>query len=111
MDYLFASLAQGTHVQIPWGDLCETGILLLALSRYIVFFTLTYVWEILALLHGDFGMNSYNDDSNKAIKRYGVKHFIASIFQKHEMLHRFIAPNSYSAFNSSSSWQREKFKM
>ncbi len=26
---------QGTQVQIPWGDLCETGILLLALSRYI----------------------------------------------------------------------------
>jgi hypothetical protein len=26
--------AQGTWVQIPWGDLCETGILLLALSRY-----------------------------------------------------------------------------
>jgi hypothetical protein len=25
---------QGTQVQIPWGDLCETGILLLALSRY-----------------------------------------------------------------------------
>jgi hypothetical protein len=27
--------SQGTWVQIPWGDLCETGILLLALSRYI----------------------------------------------------------------------------
>jgi hypothetical protein len=27
--------SQGTQVQIPWGDLCETGILLLALSRYI----------------------------------------------------------------------------
>jgi hypothetical protein len=27
--------AQGTRVQIPWGDLCETGILLLAMSRYI----------------------------------------------------------------------------
>jgi hypothetical protein len=26
---------QGTQVQIPWGYLCETGILLLALSRYI----------------------------------------------------------------------------
>jgi hypothetical protein len=26
---------QGTQVQIPWGDLCETGIHLLALSRYI----------------------------------------------------------------------------
>ncbi len=26
---------QGTQVQIPSGDLCETGILLLALSRYI----------------------------------------------------------------------------
>jgi hypothetical protein len=26
---------QETWVQIPWGDLCETGILLLALSRYI----------------------------------------------------------------------------
>ncbi len=26
---------QGSQVQIPWGDLCETGILLLALSRYI----------------------------------------------------------------------------
>ncbi len=26
--------SQGTQVQIPWGDLCETGILLLALSRY-----------------------------------------------------------------------------
>jgi hypothetical protein len=25
---------QGTQVQIPWGDLCETGILLLALSHY-----------------------------------------------------------------------------
>jgi hypothetical protein len=25
---------QGTQVQIPWGDLFETGILLLALSRY-----------------------------------------------------------------------------
>ncbi len=25
---------QGTQVQIPWGDLCETGILLLALSGY-----------------------------------------------------------------------------
>ncbi len=25
--------SQGTQVQIPWGDLCETGILLLALSR------------------------------------------------------------------------------
>ncbi len=27
--------SQGTRVQIPWGDLCETRILLLALSRYI----------------------------------------------------------------------------
>jgi hypothetical protein len=27
--------SQGTWVQIPWGYLCETGILLLALSRYI----------------------------------------------------------------------------
>ncbi len=27
--------SRGTQVQIPWGDLCETGILLLALSRYI----------------------------------------------------------------------------
>jgi hypothetical protein len=26
---------QGTQDQIPWGNLCETGILLLALSRYI----------------------------------------------------------------------------
>ncbi len=25
---------EGTQVQIPWGDLCETEILLLALSRY-----------------------------------------------------------------------------
>ncbi len=28
-------LSQGTWVQNPWGDLCATGILLLALSRYI----------------------------------------------------------------------------
>jgi hypothetical protein len=28
-------LPQGTQVQIPGGDLCETGILLLALSCYI----------------------------------------------------------------------------
>ncbi len=28
-------LSQGTWVQNPWGDLCETGNLLLALSRYI----------------------------------------------------------------------------
>ncbi len=27
--------SQGTQVQNPWGDLYETGILLLALSRYI----------------------------------------------------------------------------
>jgi hypothetical protein len=27
--------SQGTWVQIPWGGLCDTGILLLALSRYI----------------------------------------------------------------------------
>ncbi len=27
-------LSQGTWVQNPWGDLCETGILLLAMSRY-----------------------------------------------------------------------------
>jgi hypothetical protein len=27
--------SQGTQVQIPWGDLCKTGILLLALSCYI----------------------------------------------------------------------------
>jgi hypothetical protein len=27
---------QGTQVQLPWGDLCETGILLLAMSRYAV---------------------------------------------------------------------------
>jgi hypothetical protein len=26
--------SQGTWVQFPWGDLYETGILLLALSRY-----------------------------------------------------------------------------
>jgi hypothetical protein len=26
--------SQGTWVQIPWGDLCETGILLLSLSCY-----------------------------------------------------------------------------
>jgi hypothetical protein len=26
--------SQGTRVQNPWGELCETGILLLALSRY-----------------------------------------------------------------------------
>jgi hypothetical protein len=26
---------QGTWAQNPWGDLCETGILLLALSHYI----------------------------------------------------------------------------
>jgi hypothetical protein len=28
-------LSQGTRVQNPWGALCETGILLLALSSYI----------------------------------------------------------------------------
>jgi hypothetical protein len=28
-------LSQGTQVQITWGDLCETGILLIALSCYI----------------------------------------------------------------------------
>jgi hypothetical protein len=33
VDYLFAS-HHGTQVQIPWGDLCETWILLLAMSRY-----------------------------------------------------------------------------
>jgi hypothetical protein len=27
--------SQGTQVQIPWGDLCETGIHLLAMSCYI----------------------------------------------------------------------------
>jgi hypothetical protein len=27
-------LPQGTQVQIPWGDLRETGILLLTMSRY-----------------------------------------------------------------------------
>ncbi len=27
--------SQGTQVQTPWGDLCETGILLLAFTRYI----------------------------------------------------------------------------
>jgi hypothetical protein len=27
--------SQRTQVQIPWGDFCETGILLLELSRYI----------------------------------------------------------------------------
>jgi hypothetical protein len=29
---------QGSQVQIPWGDLCETRILLLALSRYKMLF-------------------------------------------------------------------------
>jgi hypothetical protein len=27
--------SQGTWVQNPWGDFCETGILLFVLSRYI----------------------------------------------------------------------------
>ncbi len=31
---LFASRLKGLRVQIPWEDLSETGILLLALSRY-----------------------------------------------------------------------------
>ncbi len=29
-------LPQGTQVQTPWGDLCETGILLLVFSRYTI---------------------------------------------------------------------------
>ncbi len=35
VDHLFASCHKGPGVQIPWGYLCETGILLLVLSHYI----------------------------------------------------------------------------
>jgi hypothetical protein len=34
VDYLFASHHKGPRFKSPGGDLCETGILLLALSRY-----------------------------------------------------------------------------
>jgi hypothetical protein len=35
VDYLFASLHEGPRFKSPGGYLCETGILLLAMSRYI----------------------------------------------------------------------------
>jgi hypothetical protein len=35
VDYLFASRHKGPRFKSPGGYLCETGILLLALSRYI----------------------------------------------------------------------------
>jgi hypothetical protein len=34
VDYLFASCHKGLRFKSPRGYLCETGILLLALSRY-----------------------------------------------------------------------------
>jgi hypothetical protein len=42
-------LSQGTWVQNPWGDLCDTGILLLALSRYK---RILYVWGVLPVEEG-----------------------------------------------------------
>ncbi len=40
-------LSQGTQVQIPWGDLCETGILLLVMSCYIPIVSVLFrkVWK------------------------------------------------------------------
>jgi hypothetical protein len=38
-------------------------------SNFFVVFTLTYVLEMLALLHGYFDMNSYSVDSDKAMKQ------------------------------------------
>ncbi len=48
MDYLFASRHKGHRFKSPGGDLCETGILLLALSRYI---TIEPLRHILFYLH------------------------------------------------------------
>ncbi len=39
MDYPFASCHKGPEFKYPGGYLCNTGILLLALSRYTLFFT------------------------------------------------------------------------
>ncbi len=53
------------------------------MPQIMVAFALSYVSEILMLLHGDFGMSSDIVDSDQAVKRWSVKSFIASIFLKH----------------------------
>jgi hypothetical protein len=44
MDYLFASHHKGPRFKSPGGYLCETGILLLALSRYSLLFSERKDW-------------------------------------------------------------------
>ncbi len=46
VDNLFASRYKGPRFKSPWGYLCETGILLLAMSRYMV----TPTWLIIRAL-------------------------------------------------------------
>ncbi len=48
VDYLFASRHKGLRFKSPWGYLCETGILLVALSRYNMLYKLSF-FEIVFL--------------------------------------------------------------
>ncbi len=86
----------------------------MANSTYIGILTQAYVPENLALLNGDFGMNSYNVDGNEVMIRddealntlllqifRSVKHFIATIFTWRVMLHRhyFFKENHHRYFS------------
>ncbi len=57
-------LPQGTQVQIPWGVLCENGILLLAMSRYIDFQPFLILAE-----HHLFKASSFNPNPESSIKK------------------------------------------
>jgi hypothetical protein len=50
---------QGTQVQSPWGDLCETGILLLALPRYkfVFFLQVFFIFAIFVFRENHFFRN------------------------------------------------------
>ncbi len=78
------------------------SIFSLAKSKNIVFFAFTFVLDSFGLFYGDFCMDLYGVDSDKGMKRWSIKRFIASIFEKHLTLYCFIATIFYSALNASS---------
>jgi hypothetical protein len=66
---LFASCHRGHRFKTPGGDLCETGILLIALSRYstsLSLFLLKFRWFIWLLLEYFSWYCPFGDDLNQA---------------------------------------------
>jgi hypothetical protein len=58
----------------------------------VIIFALSYVSEILALLYGDFGMNSYSADSAEVMKRFDEVLNVLSL-QYFRSIKRFTATN------------------